>query len=355
MASEVHHIPTYKTVPARELADENSDTFGPQVQLSDDRLIDSIQTNRIFVHSFDKNEGNGQPRSYTTASPLNYILQAALGQCSTLPVDARNEPTAFQSTTGSKPYSQEQPYNTTWRNPHTMAEQWSDHVNTSMTRRQKYPESGGDHQWRVPNMNQQSPVTNIRFSNVADGDVPSPSCLQQRKYMIRTGPHDEKRDGYPHPPPSPIPIPAVRTRCYKLNLDSDFVGVTSVLSTEGQLLGPFDGRVPSLTYSASEDSSVEYDATDVVIQTAQIFRGITVARDGTILSQNARATRSNNGKTNQMGETSRQAAKIEESKDLVEESILTGKVSSVNHHVHMACLEISSTVSYSSYYSDPWY
>ena len=299
---------------------------------------------RLLVLSFDNLEGNGQPQSNTTASPLNYILQAALGQCSALPVDARNDPVAFQNTTGPKPYVQDQPYTTTFRNPHTGTEQWSDYGNTSMTRRQRYPEGGNDHQWKVPNMNQQSPVTNIRFPSVADREVQSPSCLQQRKFMVRTGTHDETRDGYPPPPSTPTPIPSVRTRCYKLNLDSDFVGVTSVLSTEGQLLGPFDGKVPSLTYSGSDDSSTEYNPTDVVIQTAQIFRGITVARDGTILSQNARATRSNNGKTNQMGETSRQAAKIEESKDLVEESILTGKVRFVNYFcAFIICLAISTT------------
>lgn len=127
---------------------------------------------------------------------------------------------------------------------------------------------------------------------------------------------DNMREDIPQPPAI-----ATRTRCYKLNLDSNMLPAPSVF------LGPFKDVPPPLTYTSSEDSVSSYNPVQVAIQTAKIFRGITVAKDGTILSQNARATRSNRGNKNKRGEKSRQATKIEKAKDLVEETIATGKVS----------------------------
>lgn len=129
---------------------------------------------------------------------------------------------------------------------------------------------------------------------------------------------DYPRDGIPQPPDI-----AKRTRCYKLNLNADIHPISP------SFVGPFDDVPPPLTFSTSDDSSVDVTTTQVAIRTAKIFRGITVGKDGTILSQNARATRSNRGSKNKKGEKSRQASKIEEAKDLVEESMLTGKVRSL--------------------------
>lgn len=124
------------------------------------------------------------------------------------------------------------------------------------------------------------------------------------------------REDIPQPPEI-----AVRTRCYKLNLDSNMFPLPNMF------LGPFADAPPPLTYSDSSDASENATPLQVAIQTAKIFRGITVAKDGTILSQNARATRSNRGSNKtKRGEKSRQATKIEKAKDLVEETILTGKV-----------------------------
>ena len=61
--------------------------------------------------------------------------------------------------------------------------------------------------------------------------------------------------------------------------------------------------------------------TQIAISTAKIFRGITVDRNGVILTQNARATRSQKGQhrgENKVGEKSRQAAKIDKAKDLID-------------------------------------
>lgn len=135
---------------------------------------------------------------------------------------------------------------------------------------------------------------------------------------------DERDSSQPINLPPP-PEGAVRARCYKLNLDSEMLNLTGN-KTPNVSLGPFAEPPPPLTYSTSEDSS-QASVTCVAVQTAQIFRGITVAKDGTILSQNARATRSNRGSSKtKRGEKSRQAAKIDKAKDLVEDAI-SGKVS----------------------------
>lgn len=139
----------------------------------------------------------------------------------------------------------------------------------------------------------------------------------------------------PHVPPPECSIP---TRCYKLNLDSELVGLPSA-QKQHLCLGPFSEPPPPLTYSSSEDSAAAMDVT-VAIQTAHIFRGITVGRDGTILSQNARATRSSRGKGTKRGEKSRQACKIDKAKDMVEEIIATGKAPESDEPANMVSLYI---------------
>jgi hypothetical protein len=140
---------------------------------------------------------------------------------------------------------------------------------------------------------------------------------------------DHPRDGILQPPDI-----ATRTRCYKLHLNSDIYPQSPVY------LGPFTDLPPPLTFSTSEDSSVDVTPTQVAIQTAMIFRGITVGKDGTILSQNARVTRSNRNSKNKKGEQSRQASKIEKAKDLVEESILTGKAPDSDEPANMVSLVV---------------
>lgn len=140
------------------------------------------------------------------------------------------------------------------------------------------------------------------------------------------------------PPP---PEHAVRTRCYKLNLESDFVGLSNNQPQRHPVFfGPFSEPPPHLTYSSSDDSSQGANQTTVAIQTAQIFRGITVSRDGTILSQNARATRSNRGNKTKRGEKSRQAAKIDKAQDLVEDSIVNGRKDEGDEPINMVSLVI---------------
>lgn len=163
------------------------------------------------------------------------------------------------------------------------------------------------------------------FSPMQQQQIRSP----KEGMMDGTEPMDTRED---IPPPPDI---ATRTRCYKLNLDSNLYPHHSVY------LGPFTDTAPPLTYSFSEDSAENYTPLQVAINTAKIFRGITVGKDGTILSQNARATRSNRGSSkNKVGEKSRQATKIDKAKDLVEETILTGKAPDSDEPANMQSIVV---------------
>mmetsp|Transcript_7145 Transcript_7145/g.10277 ORF Transcript_7145/g.10277 Transcript_7145/m.10277 type:complete len:537 (-) Transcript_7145:113-1723(-) len=141
-----------------------------------------------------------------------------------------------------------------------------------------------------------------------------------------------------------------RARCYRLNLEKPF-DITKCVSPLGKNAGfssrdysgpiheadlpPVQGPVeyyppphlatPSvgdlmanLQVSKSEESVSE---TTIAITTAEIFRGITVDRKtGLITGMNSRATRSRKDKgKNMQGEKSRQAAKIDKAKDLIDE------------------------------------
>jgi len=180
-------------------------------------------------------------------------------------------------------------------------------------------------------MQVQNPNANSRTAQPSEY-----SATQQQQFrgpnegmMDSTEPMDTRED---------IPLPpaiATRTRCYKLNLDSDLYPHHSVF------LGPYLDVPPPLTYSLSSDSSESHTPLQVAINTAKIFRGIKVGNDGTILSQNARATRSSRGSSkNKVGEKSRQATKIDKAKDLVEETILTGKAPDSEEEANMQSIVV---------------
>eukprot|EP00934_Nitzschia_sp_Nitz4_P000354 Nitzschia sp. Nitz4//scaffold4_size323378//130710//133639//NITZ4_000653-RA/size323378-processed-gene-0.95-mRNA-1//1//CDS//3329553378//354//frame0 len=216
-----------------------------------------------------------------------------MGQCSTLPTAGRNEVTkrGDSSMTGDESEYNDKRYGKRHSSiHHGQASQYSPHAAYG------HPQS-------------RNPETHMSEE----------SCPMDE---------DEGRDGIPQPPEI-----ATRTRCYKLNLDS------AIVPQPTAFLGPFADVPPPLTYSTSDDSGDNITATQIAIQTAQIFRGITVAKDGTILSQNARATRSSRGSSkNKRGEQSRQATKIEKARDLVEETILTGKAPDSDEPANMMSL-----------------
>ena len=166
------------------------------------------------------------------------------------------------------------------------------------------------------------------------------SPIQHQQQQARSPVHQEMMADYEPmdmrediPPPPDI---ATRTRCYRLNLDSNLYPHHSVF------LGPYGDNPPPLTYSCSTDSAEIHTPLQVAINTAQIFRGITVSKDGTILSQNARATRSSRGSSSKTkrGEKSRQATKIDKAKDLVEETILTGKAPDSDEPANMQSIVV---------------
>ena len=170
----------------------------------------------------------------------------------------------------------------------------------------------------------------------------------------------------PNTHPSKFP----RARCYRLNLEKPF-DITKCVSPLGKHAGfssrdysgpiheadlpPVQGPVqyyppphlatPSvgdlmanLQVSKSEDSVSE---TAIAITTAEIFRGITVDRKtGVITGMNSRATRSRKDKgKNMQGEKSRQAAKIDKAKDLIDEVVEGGDVmGNVSFVLFVLCL-----------------
>ena len=241
-----------------------------------------------------------------------------MGQCSTLPTEGRSANNATRSTESTMSVKGGRD------DPRSSHHRHSSSPKPSMGSQSKQRGGGGFLQ--VQNGQQQPMGMHTEQIQPHQGRNPSsdPNCGDD-PMDAETG-----RDGVPQPPDV-----AVRTRCYKLNLDSELYPQSSIC------LGPFSDPPPPLTYSGSTDSSQFTNPTQVAIQTAKIFRGITVSKDGTILSQNARATRSaGRSSKNKKGEKSRQATKIEQAKDLVEESILTGKAPDSGEPANMVSLVI---------------
>jgi hypothetical protein len=233
--------------------------------------------------------GFHKPPIEKISTPLSYIIQAAMGQCSTLPAETKNA---------------------------EMKEQ-TDRLNENGRKESL------DFNVLIPVVDPTRPLHRKTYQNGGPSSNPAMAETQVREpdgaVPMDVDTRDEPAVSLPLPPEN-----AVRARCYKLNLESDISIHTSSSSTSAARqqsgYGPFTEAPPHLTYSSSEDSTEEVSDTAVAIQTAQIFRGITVSRDGTILSQNARATRSNRGNKTKISEKSRQAAKIDKAKDLVEET-----------------------------------
>lgn len=120
-----------------------------------------------------------------------------------------------------------------------------------------------------------------------------------------------------------LPEGAVRMRCYRLNMDS---GPTSSSQQQQQhRCGPIEYCRPSPSYlgsSVSEDSSALDSSVNAALSTARIFRGLTISRDGTVRSKKtgkSSKSSSSDGK-GKADEKSRQAAKIDKAKDIVEQS-----------------------------------
>ncbi|KAL7504738.1 hypothetical protein ACHAXN_002317 [Cyclotella atomus] len=186
--------------------------------------------------------------------------------------------------------------------------------------------------------------------------------MMRRSHREARQPEDEGRK-YKSSTASPAPLsplsPFPKTRCYRLNLEKPFdisqtASCSSPLFRNRDYSGPIsEADLPPVQGPAeyyppphlcrqdelrrhswngnsevdlmanlqvSESTDSQNNETSVAISTARIFRGITVDRNGVILTQNARAMRSKKtGDKNKLGEKSRQAAKIDKAKDLIDE------------------------------------
>uniref|UniRef100_A0A7S2YNC6 Uncharacterized protein n=1 Tax=Entomoneis paludosa TaxID=265537 RepID=A0A7S2YNC6_9STRA len=267
-----------------------------------------------------------------------------MGQCSTLPAEGTRPSTSkFESFQARDPSYAEQ--------RHRLRDE---RQKESLDFNKLVP----NEQYQDPEMSKDHTTKLLKENRRLEGAIPSPTASSTPPRQSRdpeairaasespvpmdTSDVPNKREEIPAIFLQPLPPPpecATRTRCYKLNLDSEIIGLSSS-QKQSICLGPFSEPPPFLTYSSSEDSEEGITQTTVAIQTAQIFRGITVARDGTILSQNARATRSNRGKAQKKGEKSRQATKIDKAKDLVEEIIATGKAPDSDEPATMVSLVV---------------
>ena len=157
---------------------------------------------------------------------------------------------------------------------------------------------------------------NQKFDQFMNGNGDPQARPTSSPHKSRSRPSSSNSHGHGHTQPhieeAPLPPPpsgAVRTRCYRLNLDAPVI-----LSPTHDHLGPMPYEPPvhllpqywnqnaisnsnsSTIKKSYSTESVEKSPTQVAISTARIFRGITVDKNGLILSQNARATRSSRGK-----------------------------------------------------------
>lgn len=146
----------------------------------------------------------------------------------------------------------------------------------------------------------------------------------------------QQQEFTPPPPVAQPPDSAKRIRCYRLNLENNDN------NNVHHQLGPIEARNRLLQMSISEDSSAvgggSKSGHSMAVSTAQIFRGLTIARDGTIQSKKLGRS-SKNVTAGKADEKSRQAAKIDKAKDLVEESA-NGKLGDKDEDTKMVSLVI---------------
>jgi hypothetical protein len=144
------------------------------------------------------------------------------------------------------------------------------------------------------------------------------------------------------------PESAIRTRCYRLNLNTDIIIPTPTTANNGggmssstaspvqvSTSGPYrcdshaalGDRTVDLSsayvgFSPSLDDSIADDHRDTVASTARIFRGLTVNHDGSIVSHHHRSSKGSTGP--KRDEKSRQSTKIDQAVDMAEEAVRKG-------------------------------
>ena len=279
-----------------------------------------------------------------TSTPLQYLFQAAMGQCSNLPADGKNKEevvTSGNKTHGRSSYGRSSNSSSSRRSHREQR----DSIGYRGNGRPGDDERHGDGDVYMEETYGRSPREVNKLVNIAkQGNSKFENYMDEDDYNqnarnVRTSSRKKvqpaREEVLPPPPPG-----SVRTRCYRLNLDAPVI-----LSPTHDHLGPMPYEPPVHLLPSSQQrssrqilksnssESIEMSSTQIAINTARIFRGITVDKNGTILSQNARATRSSRGKdkSKQAG-ASRQQEKINKAKDLVDETITAAGSGKVRYH-----------------------
>ena len=174
-----------------------------------------------------------------------------MGQCSTLPAEGRQQEHQPGSRYMHNQYKQDDASNVTdqksttsrGRGPYRRGDSGNNVLQVTVPRND---DKDSRRRWQqTPPPHQQPPTYQSRQQS------PSNNSVQPME-------EDTEREA-----PPLIVDNAKRARCYQLNLESDFVGITGDVRVEGSLLGPYEQLPPPLTYSASDDSSNDaIDPTD---------------------------------------------------------------------------------------------
>ena len=295
-----------------------------------------------------------------SSSPFGVIFRAAMGHCSALPSENQNRSDYVKHQVSSLDKSRRSSTSS-----HQYGKQERDDSTSRMRMKKEESENnpldtGGEQlsaDSKTPLMAKKGEDTNNFFLNVVRqggnafepyiGNKKNPTSEYPTGHYSQNGsefkenqfalsPHSRRRSSRdssavrrriakqrPVTPIEPIAQPpenAVRLRCYRLNLDSS---IESISRTQ---CGPIESRNRLLQMSISEDSSVAGGkAQNTAVSTAQIFRGLTITKDGTVISKKSGRSRST-GPNGKADEKSRQAAKIDKAKDLVEESANVSKL-----------------------------
>ena len=142
------------------------------------------------------------------------------------------------------------------------------------------------------------------------------------------------------------PESAVRTRCYRLNLNTEMFSSTNASNTSQGVTAPYrcdshaalgDRSVDAVStyvgFSPSLDDSITDDKGDTTASTARIFRGLTVNNDGSVVSHHHRSK----GTGPKKDDKSRQSAKIDKAVEMAEEAVRKGSVSTIFRCTNSFC------------------
>lgn len=276
---------------------------------------------------------------------LEYVFRAAMGQCSTIPMSS--DPT-YNENGGAYDYSNNQ------GGARTDGRQRRD--DDAMEEYVMSDDMSGNSATPLINDDGRSVKTNRNSSRKQRSSSPHvQKIFTAVKDSVRGGYADGKYKqaldpasptslgGEPMFAPRPLVLPpacAVRTRCYRLNLNAPISLTLPSATGNDKILGPYecsdaaaqgdqavDANPAYVGFSPTLDDLThdDFDRT-ITISTARIFRGLRIEPDGQVVSMHHRSK----GSGPKRDEKSRQSAKIDKAVDMVEEQVKRGSVLSAN-------------------------